>query len=570
MYRKASSTSVLSGVPSGTYTGGQRVIDGALLERATRERLDRSLSMRGSPAPIAYERPASHASSRPVWGIIGATMGLSTAFAIGFGNLDSDWALPPWWSLVVYLGLAYLFASSLLPLLRRRALFGGGARGALRPGRYLFPLDAVEIALPDASGQQLVTVRPLGDARHADVELDGKRVDLVLGFEGGEVMRFTLRGDHKGTVALRRLEHAQKLLEDLTYKHRLEDAFANDLFFDLRVDNAWARFAPGAAASPARAPNVLSLALGRFAPALLAVVTLGLGAGTFVVRREAGDTALYNHAVAYGSVDAIDRYLARGGQRRLAAQDLKTRLLESEKARRQHDLEQTRSGGQSFDTVEEAAVDQRCIDSLEAHASEVHPRLVPALVRAIRSRERTLYLMLDFRNPPASERGDASFHLSAEMQNDQTIVESAFTKVFSDICPSSVLSLVRPTWGTRQSPRLWVTATPHWLPATWRLTDLDGKPFEARQLSVEFHAAFIEGEETLETFDLTVPPPHDPPVGLRPKSLFVVELDPNGHDQRVYSAMVARAYDRLYDEIWSLFFTGDPRVPLVRAPVLTP
>ena len=265
MYRKASSTSVPSGVPSGTYTGGERVIDGA--PRASHARAARSVAVDArEPCPIAYERPASHASSVPC--------GASSARRWASRPRFCDRLREPRQRLGV---AAVVVARDLLgsPTYARRrscrssvvaALFGGGARGALRPGRYLFPLDAVEIALPDASGQQLVTVRPLGDARHADVELDGKRVDLVLGFEGGEVMRFTLRGDHKGTVALRRLEHAQKLLEDLTYKHRLEDAFANDLFFDLRVDNAWSALRQRGPPRPPRAPNVLSLALSRFAP----------------------------------------------------------------------------------------------------------------------------------------------------------------------------------------------------------------------------------------------------------------------------------------------------------------
>jgi hypothetical protein len=37
-------------------------------------------------------------------------------------------------------------------------------------------------------------------------------------------------------------------------------------------------------------------------------------------------------------------------------------------------------------------------------------------------------------------------------------------------------------------------------------------------------------------------------------------------DDRFYDAMSARAFDRLYDEIYGLFFEGDPRVPLREPP----
>jgi hypothetical protein len=579
MYRKAGSTSVLCGVPSGAYSGGKRVIDAARLDAATRERLDKALALRGHPAPIAYERPAAHASSKPVWGIIAATMGLSTVFAVGFGNLDSDWATQPWWSLAVYLALGLFFAWSLLPLLRRRALFGGGARGALRPGRYLFPLDAFEIDLPDASGRQRITVYPLGNARHSDVAINGKRVDLLLRFEGGEQLEFPLRGDHKGTVALRRLEHAQHLLEDLTYNNRLEEAFANDLFFDLRVENSWDRHRPETGPAPVRAPNAVSLVLGRFAPALLAVVTIGLGAGTFFVRREAGDTALYNHALALGTPQAMDRYLARGGRRRLAAEDVKFRLVEAEKTRREREEYSRRTeqafgaGFREFDSAEEEAADLKCIEALRARASSTHPKSVPALVQLVKLKTRRFELHLGRIVDREPELRSAEVpDLDAELTARDRVFEGAFAHVLSEICPSSVLA-VSPDMYELSYLHVAVHVKVVWLARTWKLTDADGKPFEAHPLRFDFHVELVRPRETLESFDLSVAPPPEPLMAVRPQSLFVLAGDPpepGVFDKRVYSAMTARAYDRLYDELWSLFFAGDPRVPLVPAPGVAP
>jgi hypothetical protein len=506
-------------------------------------------------------------------------MALSTLFAVGFGNLDSDWATQPRWSLAVYLALGFFFAWSLLPLLRRRALFGGGARGALRPGRYLFPLDAFEIDLPDAAGRQRITVYPLGDARHSDVAIDGRRVDLVLRFEGGEELKFPLRGDHKGTVALRRLEHAQHLLEDLTYKDSLEEAFANDLFFDLRVEKSWDRYRPQTGPAPVRAPNVVSLVLGRFAPALLATIAIGLGAGTYFVRREAGDTALYNHAVAQGTPQAIDRYLARGGKKRLAAEDLKLRLVEAERTRREREEYNRRTeqafgaGLRSFDSADEEAVDLKCIEALRARASTTHPKSVPALVRLVQTKTRRVDLNIAhvIGREPGVGAADVP-ELNGELFARRQVFEDAFTRVLSEICPSSVLAVDTALY--EASPlRIVIGVKPTWLAKSWKLFDADGKAFDAHQLRFDFRVELVAGRETLELFDLFLPPPAEAPMAVRSQSLFVLggaPVEPGVFDKRVYSAMTARAYDRLYDELWSLFFAGDPRVPLVPSAGLTP
>jgi len=84
-----------------------------------------------------------------------------------------------------------------------------------------------------------------------------------------------------------------------------------------------------------------------------------------------------------------------------------------------------------------------------------------------------------------------------------------------------------------------------------------------RRVGLAVHAPTIAFEVALHgeaindvaSFRLTMPPPETPPVAVRPRSLFVPE--PNA-----YSLLTARAFDRLYDELYGLFFRGDPRVPL--------
>jgi hypothetical protein len=320
---------------------------------------------------------------------------------------------------------------------------------------------------------------------------------------------------------------------------------------------------------------MVSLVLGRYAPALMAVITLGLGAGTFFMRRQAGDTALYNHAVAQGTSEAIDRYLARGGLRRLAAEDVKLRFAQAEKTRREREDYNHRTelafgaGFRDFDSADEEAVDLKCIEALRARASTTHPKAVPALVRLVRLKRRSFDVSVwggVVGREPGVLAKDAP-DLGKELDAQGEIVEAAFQRVFAEICPASVLAVDRSNvW--RDGVHLQIRATPVWLGKTWHL-DEDGKPFEARQMSFEFHAQLVEDRDVIESFELTVAPAAEATMALRPQSLFTLPRDLPA-SKRVYSAMSARAYDRLYDELWSLFFAGDPRVPLVPSAVVTP
>src|SRR6185436_6071983 len=92
----------------------------------------------------------------------------------------------------------------------------------------------------------------------------------------------------------------------------------------------------------------------------------------------------------------------------------------------------------------------------------------------------------------------------------------------------------------------------------------------------DFHAPTLAFEVTLRdeptqdvvSFRLTMPPPAAMPTAVRQRSLFVVPPGPeraDGSSERVgsvYPFLSARAFDRLYDELYALFFSGDPRVPL--------
>jgi hypothetical protein len=70
-----------------------------------------------------------------------------------------------------------------------------------------------------------------------------------------------------------------------------------------------------------------------------------------------------------------------------------------------------------------------------------------------------------------------------------------------------------------------------------------------------------------QAFRLDMPPPSTPIVAVRERSLFPAlggepVLSRGGIDTRMYAATTARAFDRLYDELFALFYKGDPVVPL--------
>ena len=78
-----------------------------------------------------------------------------------------------------------------------------------------------------------------------------------------------------------------------------------------------------------------------------------------------------------------------------------------------------------------------------------------------------------------------------------------------------------------------------------------------------------EAIDDVASFHLTMPPPVVAPAQVRARSLFIVGsaevgtlADAGTLDANVVPLVTARAFDRLYDELYGLFFAGDPRVPL--------
>lgn len=551
MYRRAAAQGPLHGVAGGPYTGKARHIDATKLPAAAQKRLADALAGRGEPSPIAIDRSLRLPSSlRAGWGAVAGVVVLVATFAAGFDDPTSRWELQPQGALLVYLLGAALASASLLALVRRRALAFGSQ---LRPGRYLLPLDVVEVAPVDARGRQIVRVVPLGDAR--DAVIDRARVSLV--FEDTSRIAFPLRADPGGAVTRRRLEHAQRLLEELTYAGSLEAALASDPFFELRVDGSWASAAPSDDAAPPSLRTKRSLSAGRTGTAIASASALAVAAGAFVARDALGDRLAFERALREGTPEAFDVYLAKGKRHRGAAEAGRAFLLAAREAP---------PPKPPPDRPLPPAAPTSCLEALRARASPAHPE-VPRLMEAIvaRAREdRDVTVPLRFERRVAA---GSDLALEERFAARERVFAWAFERVFSESCPASVIRFRVPADAAPGGEPfgLFVRYSVSETARTWRVPRRDARSeIELRGLEIVFDVRLeAPAGKGRETFRLTMPPPDRPSMALRTRSIFTGDLVDDGtFDERAYDAMAARAFDRLYDEVYGLFFAGDPRVPL--------
>jgi hypothetical protein len=212
-------------------------------------------------------------------------------------------------------------------------------------------------------------------------------------------------------------------------------------------------------------------------------------------------------------------------------------------------------------TPEEAAArrgsTEACIASVRARAAESHPEVTAIMVKLIERARRTGDPILPVRvDAPPAPRPSSVPDPDHAARASRTVW--AFERIFSETCPASLVKFaLRPTDPTTiGAPGLDVRIDTTWPTApTWKRHDL---ALYAPKLVFD---VTLRGEaiNDIASFHLVMPPPDAPPTAVRPRSLFVVAT---ATDASVYPLLSARAFDRLYDEIYGLFFRGDPRVPL--------
>ncbi len=552
MYRKPGSQSALSGVLSGPYTGGRRIIDVGRLNAATRERVAAAVSGQSESTPIAQKRVGYALAGRGLLAIATAIIVALFVFQIGFHDRGSTWAYQPRVALAVYVIAGGLLALGALDLLRMRALAG---RGAIPPGSYLLALDIVDVSKPDAKGAQRIELTPLGDARDAKITTNEGSTELVLSFADVTSRSFPLRGQGTIESTLRRLELTQKLLEELTYVSELGKAFAQDPFFDLRVDGSWSDVAPGK--TDEEAPTLLLFRPAAKAGAAIAAVLFALG--VFSARNAANDAWLFERALTEATPEAIDEYLARGGrlvERATVARE--TLVLQREAIARAAEKakKETEDRIDFMNGIAKAAQGSRsaCAEAIASRANGAHPEVTRALTKILSSAdagERDAVVPLRFartvKGKPVALAGLDEHLMSRELGLART-----FERVFSEVCAGNVLRFVYDA--VDRGTAIDVAYEVSWPPNDGLISSM------TVVYDVTFHGA---GESA--AFRLTMPPPKEPIADVRSQSIFSIPRTTKG-EERILYATTARAFDRLYDELWSLFFAGQPRVPVAAPP----
>jgi len=125
----------------------------------------------------------------------------------------------------------------------------------------------------------------------------------------------------------------------------------------------------------------------------------------------------------------------------------------------------------------------------------------------------------------------------------------ALERIFSETCPATLVKLAR-----RPVDRASIGEPGFDL----RTVALYERPEPARGANSRGDRGSPPDLNDVVTFNLTMTPPATPPTAVRERSLFVV---PQG-EASVYPLLTARAFDRLYDELYGLVYAGNPRVPL--------
>jgi hypothetical protein len=269
-------------------------IDFFQLERPIQERFVASARGAAPPAPLAsFREPVPRAVV--LWAAISvlAVVGLVLLGAIGYGELDSGFALQPKWALPLYAGLGVL------------AVFAGFRAVALHlhlqslpyvPAVYLFPSGLI-----DARASTFV-VRPLADLTRVKVDSHS----LVASFGDGSSYRFKISGRARGQEIEELLGRYGARLSPDSAPVSARELAAWDPLKDNGFSNPF---------SPSEKMKQSKLRFRLIAPLVAIASGPLLGYGAFALRNYLAEDALYRSARSADNGDAYRAYVARGGKR---------------------------------------------------------------------------------------------------------------------------------------------------------------------------------------------------------------------------------------------------------------
>jgi hypothetical protein len=545
MYRVSSDSLPLTGVPNGPHAGPAREIPVSRLPAATLTRLGDAIAGRGFVRPICARRAPPglrllRQRSRR-WAVLLAVGWLWLLVAGMRDRLLPDVAAFGFGAGLTLIALLWDSASA-SPL------------RALREGVYLFPLDVVEVrgALVRVTPLGFIGSARLGGPAFSRRGSGGTRAaaTLVLSFRDGAEHVFPLDGaatQHIGAA----LARSQELLERLTYGSALAEAFETDPFFDVRGESEWT--APAVPAGGATRKYFLARALVAFV----------CGACAVLARNFVADETMWTMALRS---EAYDAYLAETRYRGRHAGEAWWLWIDRMAGHMPAPAPSTASGPPSAD--ESADAERIPSGGMDAFSARASGEAAIARLEALLSRGNAR-LPIVF----SSERHGRIPEAAADAVSDEALraredrVVTALRIAISEAIPGSVLRVERST-----DPRIEDVRASS-LDVHYEVR-FDERP-AAPGFAVVYDVRWRVGGFPDRAFRLTMPPPSTPLVQVRDRSLFPAlrpepSLSRGGIDTRPYDATTARDFDRLYDELFALFFKGDPVVPVSLAEQLAP
>lgn len=263
------------------------------LMRPVQERFIASARGQAVPTPLAIER-ATLTSTRP-WLVMSvvALIALLTVATLGFGNLNSSLAIGAVMQLVVYVVLLGVAAGCLLRALALQHRFRSLP---YPPGNYLFPIGVIEAR---SAALRLHSLLDLDS-----VQTNGKTVRLA--FAAGGVFEFGARGEPEAEQVRQIVLEAKKTLQLAEDTGNRRELARLDPLRDNGFSNPFGPTGAFRQRTPAWAKAWIPVAL---------LIGITGGYCLWKARNMMSEARLYQAAVAKGSVEAFQAYLARGGTR---------------------------------------------------------------------------------------------------------------------------------------------------------------------------------------------------------------------------------------------------------------
>ncbi|MET0794277.1 MAG: hypothetical protein ABW061_22330 [Polyangiaceae bacterium] len=263
------------------------------LQRSIQERFVASTEGAAAPTPLAM-RPMARDARIVTYGALGvcALVAAFVSLRVGFGDLNSRFALAPVWCIAVYGGL---FALSAFGFFKAAARYVAAYAVPFRPALYLFPIGVIDARAPQLAVHHI--------SEETQVRVDANRRSLRIDL-GGTHFEFPA-GD------IERAQQAANAIIEL--RDRLAssgpDSSTRELsLVDPLLDNGFKNpFSPTESLRKAL-PGWL-----KIWPLLALVLGVLLGGAAFLLRNHLSEARLYSAARAADQTETYRTYLARGG-----------------------------------------------------------------------------------------------------------------------------------------------------------------------------------------------------------------------------------------------------------------